>query len=202
MKKAQALMEAKQWAEAKTVLEPLAGSYVGERGAGNPLWLEAVTEQKLGDTNAEYASLQKIAAQDADFTDLYVRLIEMSGARQDWAAETKYANRLLQINPLISAPYRALAGAGAGAGNPDQAIAAYRRLILLDSADPAETHFRLASLLHLRGGAEARRNGRCCRPWKTPRVFARPSGCSSKSRPLPPRREKPKRRHLILISIE
>jgi len=154
MKKAQALLEAKQWAEAKTLLQSLAGSYDGERGAGNPLWLEAITEQKLGDTNAEYAILQKTAARDADFTDLYVRLIEMSGARQDWAAETKYANRLLQINPLISAPYRALAEAGVGAGNQDQAIAAYRSLILLDPPDPAETHFRLASLLHARGGAE------------------------------------------------
>ena len=154
MKKAQTLMEAKQWAEAKTLLEALAGSYDGEHGAGNPLWLEAITEQKLGDTNAEYAILQKIATREADYTDLYVRLIEMSGAREDWAAETKYANRLLQINPLISAPYRALAEAGAGADNKDQAIAAYRDLILLDPPDPAETHFRLASLLHVRGGAE------------------------------------------------
>jgi len=155
MKKAQELIEAKQWAEAKTLLESLAGSYDGERGAGNPLWLEAVAEQKLGDTNAEYAILQKVAAREADYTDLYVRLIEMSGARQDWAAETKYAHRLLQINPLISAPYRALAEAGAGAGNQEQSIAAYRSLILLDPPDPAETHFRLASLLHARGGAEA-----------------------------------------------
>jgi tetratricopeptide (TPR) repeat protein len=155
MKSAQSLMEARQWAEAKSLLESLAGSYDGEHGAGNPLWLEAITEQKLGDTNAEYAILQKIAAREADYTDLYVRLIEMSGARKDWAAETKYANRLLQINPLISAPYRALAEAGAGADNKDQAIAAYRDLILLDPPDPAETHFRLASLLHARGGAEA-----------------------------------------------
>jgi tetratricopeptide (TPR) repeat protein len=155
LKKGQDLMEGKQWAEARTVLASLAGVYAGERGADNPLWLEAVAAQKLGDTNGEYAILQKIAEREADYTDLFLRLIELSGARKDWAAETKYAHRLLQINPLIPAPYRALAEAGSGADDKEEAIAAYRSLILLDPADPAEAHYRLASLLHVRGGAEA-----------------------------------------------
>jgi len=159
MKKAQELMKAKEWTEAKPLLVSLAASYDGERGDNNPLWMEAIAEQKLGDTNAEYSTLQKIAAREADFADLYIRLVELAGARKDWAAETKYANRLLQINPLIAAPYRALAEAGVGADNKDQAIAADRSLLLLDPPDPAEIHFRLASLLHARGGAanEAKR---------------------------------------------
>jgi tetratricopeptide (TPR) repeat protein len=154
MKKAQKLMEAKEWADAKPLLVSLAASYDGERGDNNPLWMEAITEQKLGDTNAEYSTLQKIAIREADFADLYVRLVEMAGARQDWAAEAKYAKRLLQINPLIPAPYRALAEAGVGADNKDQAIAAYHSLLQLDPPDPAEMHFRLAGLLHSRGADE------------------------------------------------
>ena len=61
----------------------------------------------------------------------------------------------MEINPLIAAPYRALAESGTGSGHKEQAIAAYRRLLLLGPADPAETYFQLARLLHERGGAES-----------------------------------------------
>jgi len=40
-------------------------------------------------------------------------------------------------------------------GNREQAIAAYRKLLLLDPPDPSEAHFQLARLLHARGGSEA-----------------------------------------------
>ncbi len=152
---ARELMDAKNWTEAKPVLESLAASYHGEHGAENPLWLEAVAERNLHDTNAEIATLQKFAAQEADFVDLYVRLIELAGERKDWPAEAKYAGRLLEINPLIVAPYRALAESGIASGNQEQAISAYRWLLLLSPPDPAETHFHLARLLHERGGAES-----------------------------------------------
>jgi tetratricopeptide (TPR) repeat protein len=155
LRRARELMEAKHWAEARAVLESLAASYHGERRAENPLWLKAGTERNLSDTNAELATLQALARQESDFVDLQLRLIEVAGARKDWPAETIYAERLLQINPLISAPYRALAEAGVGSGNQDQAIDAYRKLLLLDPPDPAETHFRLARLLHAHGGGES-----------------------------------------------
>jgi tetratricopeptide (TPR) repeat protein len=154
LEKARELMKTKHWAEARPILQALATSYHGERRADNPLWLKAVTERNLNDTNAELAALTALAERESDFVDLYIRLIELAAGRQDWPAESKYAERLLQINPLISTPYRALAQAGEGSGNRDQAIAACRRLLLLDPPDPAETHFRLARLLHERGGAD------------------------------------------------
>jgi tetratricopeptide (TPR) repeat protein len=154
LRKARELMDDKNWAEAKTALQSLAASYHGERRAENPLWLEAVTERNLNDTNAELALLEQFARQESDFVDLDLRLIELTGARQDWPSETKYAERLLQINPLLSATYRALAEAGTATGNKDQAIDAYRKLLLLDPPDPADTHFRLARLLYERGGAQ------------------------------------------------
>jgi Flp pilus assembly protein TadD len=67
---------------------------------------------------------------------------------------TKYANRLLAINPLISLPHRALAEAGVASGNNEQAITAYRKLLLLDPPDPSEVHYQLARLLHARGNSE------------------------------------------------
>jgi tetratricopeptide (TPR) repeat protein len=155
MEEAQKWIDAKDWADAKPALESLASSYHGERRAENPLWLLALAERNLKDTNAELATLQQFAAQEADFADLYVRLIDLCSARQDWPGEMKYAQRLLAVNPLIAAPYAALAEAGAASGKTPEAIDAYRKLLLLDPPDPAEAHFQLARLLHAQGGEEA-----------------------------------------------
>jgi len=148
------LMEAKQWAEARPILASLATAYHGEKGAENPLWLLAVTERNLNDTNAELATLQKFAVQESDFQELDVRLIDLFEAQTNWPEATKYAERLLAINPLISRPYRALAEAGLAAGHPEQSITAYRKLLLLDPPDPTDVHFQLARLLHGRGGSD------------------------------------------------
>jgi hypothetical protein len=151
---AQKLLEAKKWAEAKTVLEPLAADYAGERRADNPLWLLAAAERHLGDTNAELATLQKFSEHESDFVDLYVRLIEITRSRQDWPAVTKYAQQLLAINPLIATPYSALAEAGAASGQNEVAIDANRKLLLLNPPDGVKVHFQLARLLHTRGDSE------------------------------------------------
>jgi hypothetical protein len=155
MRQAQKFMDDKNWAAAKPLLASAAASYAGERRGDNPLWLLAVTERNLNDTNAEWAALEKLAQRESDFVDLYLRLIELSVSGKDWAAAAKYANLLLAVNPLIPAPYAALARAGDALGENEQAIAAYRRLLLLEPADPAEVHYQLARLLHARGNAEA-----------------------------------------------
>ncbi|HUC86523.1 MAG TPA: tetratricopeptide repeat protein [Candidatus Acidoferrales bacterium] len=170
--KAAALMEAKNWPEAESLLAALADAYHGERRADNPLWLLAVTQRNLGQTNAELATLKKFAAQESDFADLYSRLIELSEGQKNWLEVTKYAEQLLAINPLSSLPYRALAEASVAAASDDhavsgmsragetpapssdQAITAYRKLLLLDPPDPVEVHFQLAKLLHARGDSE------------------------------------------------
>jgi Peptidase MA superfamily len=151
---ARKLMEAQNWSEAKPVLVSLAHEYDGEHQSQNPLWMLAVTERHLNDTNAELATLQKFAGRESDFVDLELRLIELSEARKDWRDVIKYSQRLLQINPLLSAPYAALAKAGAAYGANDVAIDANRKLLLLDPADIANVHFQLAQLLHSRGDAE------------------------------------------------
>ena len=155
MQKAVDLMKAEQWTEAKPLLQSIAESYHGEKGAENPLWLLAVTERNLKETNAELATLEKLAGQESDYVNLYARLIELSEAQTNWPAVTKYADRLLAINPLISLPHRAMAQAGVAMGNSAQAITAYRKLLLLDPPDPSDVHFQLARLLHARTGSEA-----------------------------------------------
>jgi tetratricopeptide (TPR) repeat protein len=162
LEKATELMHGKKWEEAKPILEQLVETYHGESKADNPLWLLAATERNLRDTNAELATLEKFAAQESDFADLFSRLVELCRQRKDWASVTKYANRMLAINPLSPVPHRALGEAGTALGNNASAITAYKKLLALDPPDPTETHFQLAKLLHARGDAageaEAKRN--------------------------------------------
>jgi tetratricopeptide (TPR) repeat protein len=154
LQSAEGMMRLKDWAKAKPALESLIRIYHGESKADNPLWMLAVTERNLRDTNAELATLQTFAQQESDFADLFVRLTELCRERKDWLSVTNYAERLLAINPLTATPYRALAEAGAALGNNGQAITAYDKLLMLDPPDVSETHFRLANLLHGRGDSE------------------------------------------------
>lgn len=154
LRKAVELMEARKWTEARPLLESLAEAYHGESNAKNPYWLLAETYRNLNDTNAELATLKTFAARESDFVELFSRLIELTEAQKDWPDVTKYATRLLAVNPLISLPHRALALAGVATGKTDQAITAYRKLLILDPPDPVEIHYRLASLLHERGDSE------------------------------------------------
>ncbi len=155
LRKARTFMDDKNWTQASPLLHSLAATYAGERRADNPLWLLATTQRNLNDTNAELASLKKLAERESDFVDLYLRLIELSVAGKDWAAAAQYANLLLAVNPLLAAPYAALSQAGETLGDHEQAIAAYSRLLLLEPSDPAQVHYQLARLLHARGNAEA-----------------------------------------------
>jgi tetratricopeptide (TPR) repeat protein len=148
------LMRGKQWSKAKPILESLVQTYHGEKQAENPLWMLAVTERNLRDTNAELATLKTFAVQESDFAELFNRLIDLCTERKDWVSVTNYADLLLAINPLSPVPHRALAEAGVALGNHEQAISSYRKLLALDPPDPAETHFQLAKLLHARGDAE------------------------------------------------
>jgi tetratricopeptide (TPR) repeat protein len=104
--------------------------------------------------------LRKFAEREAEFVDMFARLIELSQARTEWTAVTRYADRLLAVNPLIALPYRAMAEAAVALGQNDPAIHASQQMLLLDPPDPADTHFQLARLLHARGNSasEARRH--------------------------------------------
>jgi tetratricopeptide (TPR) repeat protein len=87
-----------------------------------------------------------------------LRLLELEEAARDWGALVRDGNRMLAVNPLIPAPYRRLAHASEQLGQVDEALNAYRAVVLLDDSDPADIHYRLARLLQRQGKRdEARR---------------------------------------------
>ena len=143
---AKKLMAGKKWAEAKEPLQKLIENYPTHTGGDCALWLLAQVQRELKETSQERAALTKLAALDADAVDAYLRLMELAAATKDWPVVAENARRYLAVNPLVSPPHRWLARASEELKQPQEAIAAYQTVLLLDPADPADVHFRLAKL--------------------------------------------------------
>jgi tetratricopeptide (TPR) repeat protein len=107
----------------------------------------AAAHRGLGEVAEERAALEELAARDSDAVSACLRLMEIGEARGDWESVASNARRMLAVNPLVAAPHRYLAQAAEKLGRRDEAIRAYTALLLFDTTDAAETHFRLAQLL-------------------------------------------------------
>jgi tetratricopeptide (TPR) repeat protein len=152
------LIEGKKFQEAKAPLQKLVELYPAQTGGDSAYAMLAVVHRALGETNAERQVLAQLAEKDDAAAEAYSRLMELGIAAQDWPAVIQNAQRYLAVNPLVPSPYRFLAQASERAGEPQSAIPAYRALLQLEPADPAETHFRLAQLLDRSGDPAARRH--------------------------------------------
>ena len=76
-----------------------------------------------------------------------------------WQAARKHILRSLAVNPLAPATHRRAAAAAEKLADRELAIASYRALLLLDTFDAADTHYKLATLLHQQGNLlEAKRH--------------------------------------------
>ena len=153
---ARTLMDEKKWREAQVPLGRLLMLYPEQRGADSALRLMAGIHRELEETDAERATLIKISALDYEAADINLRLMEVAADAKDWPTVALNAHRFLEINPLISTPWRYLAQASTELNDAPAAIAANRTLLLLDPANPGEVHFQLAQLLRRTGDPAAR----------------------------------------------
>ncbi|HWI59229.1 MAG TPA: hypothetical protein VNZ22_18525, partial [Bacillota bacterium] len=132
--------------------------YPNATGAESPYRRLALAHRELGETNAERQVLTRFAEKDDQAPDAYLRLMELASETADWSTVLTNAQRYLAVNPLVPAPYRFLAKASEVIGDAPAAIEAYQVLLQLDSPNPAEVHFRLATLLHRERDPQARRH--------------------------------------------
>jgi cytochrome c-type biogenesis protein CcmH/NrfG len=151
------LMDDKKYREAVAPLKKLHDSFAAPGAPRSVYVLLATAYNKLGETNAEYEVLSQLAAKDDDCTEAYLRLMQLAEGRQKWPVVEQNAQRYLAVNPLLVSPYHYLARASEELGDAQTAIGAYRVLLQLEPADPADVHYRLARALHKRGDPEARR---------------------------------------------
>ena len=156
---ADALVQAKKWAEvlplADRLIELVPESY-DDGGSGYTLKVQALRQLKR--TDEETAVLRLIAAHSSSAQSSYLRLIELDTAAQRWPEVKANARRATALNPFLVTPQRALAEACAATGEPAEAIAAYERVLILDPAGSAQTHFKLAALLKPTDAPKAKRH--------------------------------------------
>ena len=155
---ARTLVTEGKWDEAKAAIgrfQALDPDYVGSE---NGFTMLAAIHKRTGDAAAEHEALEALALRDGDALPAYLRLIALDKAANSWEGVRKNARRALAVQPLTITPHRSLAEADEKAGDRAEAIAEYAAVALLDETDPAEVHFRLATLLHQSGrDGEAKR---------------------------------------------
>lgn len=141
------LIEAEAWEDAVSLLTRFISLYPDYVEEGNAYQLLAFVHRKRNDLDEEQKVLSEWAARDADSLEAYARLMELGELNEQWSQVEENAQRYLAVNPLVEMPHRKLATAAEMLGKIPAAIEAYRAALHFKPVDPAETHFRLASLI-------------------------------------------------------
>jgi tetratricopeptide (TPR) repeat protein len=133
--------------EALTAAQRLKEVYPDGTDAESWCAVAAAAHRGLGDVAGERAALDELAKRDSDAASAYLRLMEIAGGQRDWEGVALNARRMLAVNPLVAAPHRYLAQAADNLGRREDATRAYQAMLLFETTDAAEAHFRLAQLL-------------------------------------------------------
>jgi tetratricopeptide (TPR) repeat protein len=144
---ARQLLRDREYDRALTLAKQLDEVFPEDSGPDNSLVLMAAAYRGLNDVENERSALEKLADRAADAVPAYLRLMELGEKAGAWEAVRLNSQRMLAVNPLVPAPHRYLAQAAEKLGKNAEAIRAYEALLLFDTTDTAETHFRLAQLL-------------------------------------------------------
>jgi tetratricopeptide (TPR) repeat protein len=153
------LLVERKFKEALAAAQRLKDVYPDGMEAESCYAIMAAAHRGLGDAAEERGALEELAARDSDAAPAYLRLMEIGEGEGNWESVAQNARRMLAVNPLVAAPHRYLARAAEKLGHRDEAIRAYKALLLFDTTDAAETHFRLAQLLRdADNRAEAKRH--------------------------------------------
>lgn len=145
------LVKDEKWADAEKESQKLRAMYPEYVGPNNAYELLATIYQKTGKAKEEAAALGEWAKRDADATAVFQRLIELNEAAGDWSAAAENARRWLAVNPLTTAPHRALAKAAEKSNDRAEAITANRAVLRFGVPDAADVRYRLAVLLEQNG---------------------------------------------------
>jgi tetratricopeptide (TPR) repeat protein len=101
--------------------------------------------------------LNKLATVSANAVEAYGRLMEIAMEQKDWSAILENGNKYIAVYPMLGTVHSQMGRASEELGHNEQAIDSYRRLLLLDPADPADINYRLAKLFQDQDRAIAKR---------------------------------------------
>lgn len=155
---AQEAVAEKNWDEADELLERMFKRAENGFQTALPYVLRATVARGKGRPDQERESLEQAAAVDGNQPDVFLRLIEIEGARENWAALANWSRRSVGMSPFASGPYRALATAAERLGQPEVAINALETMLKLQPLNPAELHFQVARLQQPSKPVQAKRH--------------------------------------------
>ena len=155
---AKALLATGKWAEAKEPLEKLIALYPQYVDEDNGYRLLAEAHRKLGETEQERDVLGKLAMISSDASYAYGRLLEIALEQEDWQSVLRYGEKSMAVYPMLAQLHWQLGRAGEELGRDEQAVKSFKRLLLLDPADPADVNYRLGRLLLAKDPAGAKRH--------------------------------------------
>jgi tetratricopeptide (TPR) repeat protein len=142
------LLKDENWEQAQIPLKKLISLYPNYTGEGNAYSLLAQIYRKLDETEQERLVLNKLGTLSANAIEAYGRLMEIGAEQKDWHAVLENGNKYLAVHPMLGTVHFHLGRANEEIGQNQQAIDSYKRLLLLDPADPADINYRLAKLYH------------------------------------------------------
>ncbi len=152
------LLAEERWEEAIEPARRLVELHPDFVEPGNGYSILARACRQLGDDAEERVTLRAWAERDGDAAEVFLRLVELDLTAEDWEALAWSAGRVLEVNPMLRAPHRALGISAEARGEVDEAIGAFERLLRLEPLNPADIHHRLARLHRGRDDALAKRH--------------------------------------------
>lgn len=156
--RAKSLMAEGKWEQAKKPLGKLISLYPQYAGEDNAYRLLAEAHRNLGETEQEREMLGRLAAISSDAVYAYDRLIQIGTEQENWRQVVAAGEKYLAVYPLTAGTYSQMGRANQELGHSDEAVESYRRLLLLDPADPVDVNYRLALLLRRRDPDAAKRH--------------------------------------------
>ncbi len=155
---ADALIEQEEWEQVILIADKLIQLSPEDVSGGSGYQMKANALRKLNRIEEETAVLRLIAERESSAMPIFLRLIELDLPRQDWPQVQANAQRAIALNPFLRTPQQSLAESAEALGQKDAAIAAHRRVLLLDPGGAASTHFRLAKLLRDTDALQAKKH--------------------------------------------
>lgn len=155
---AEAMIEQKNWEEALKIAEVLIQLLPEDTGPQSGYQLKANALKELGRKSEELQTLRLIAERESSAMAVFLHLIEEDSRQQNWPQLQVNAQRAIALNPFLRSPQQALAEAAEAQGQTSEAIQAWHRVLILDPALAAQTHFRLAVLLRPIDSSQAKRH--------------------------------------------
>jgi tetratricopeptide (TPR) repeat protein len=156
--RAKSLMAEGKWEQAKEPLGKLISLYPQYTGEDNAYRLLAEVHRNLDETKQEREALGKLAGISSDAVYAFDRLMQIDTEQENWRQVLAAGEKYLAVYPLTAGVYLRMGRANQELGRDTEAVESYRRLLLLDPADPADINYRLAMLLRRSDPVRAKRH--------------------------------------------